>query len=181
MTATTYTIILKAYLTTITTTITYIALASRELPPDDVRCNDELELDDDGGLVNTEERVQEAMQSLPHIASEVTVTHLPTDVQERDVVSAFLSAGCGCVKKCSKQFTTEHVTSVRASCTELSNSELDMAIFGQLMASVNTSSIVSTAAGHEEDERKVHFFVPSRKVGVCSNVFAFFIAWGSSD
>ena len=69
------------------------------------------------------------MQSLLHIASEVTVTHLPTDVQERDVVSAFLSAGCGCnvqerdvvsaflsagcgcVRKCSKQFTTEHVTS----------------------------------------------------------------------
>ena len=75
-----------------------------------MRCNDELELDDDGGLVNTKKRVQEAMQSLPHIASEVTVTHLPTDVQEKDVVSTFLSAGCGCVRKCSKQFTTEHVT-----------------------------------------------------------------------
>ena len=111
------------------------------------------------------------MQSLPHIASEVTITHLPTDVQERDVVSAFLSAECGCVRKCSKQFTTEHVTSVRASCTELSNSELDMAILGQLMASVNTSSI---AARHKEDERKnVYTSFSHQGKLVCARMFRF--------
>ena len=114
------------------------------------------------------------MQSLSHIASEVTVTHLPTDVLERDVASAFVSAGCGCARKCSKQFTTEHVTSVRASCTELSNSELDMAILRQLMASVNTSSIVSIAARHKEDERKKAYtsFSHQGKL-VCTRMFWF--------
>ena len=74
-------------------------------------------------------------------------------------------------EKCSKQFTTECVTSVRASCTELPNSELDVAIFGQLMATVNTSSTVLIAARHEEDAHKgVHFFLSSSKVGVCSTV-----------
>ena len=97
------------------------------------------------GLVNTKERVQEAMQSLPHIASEVTVMHLPTDVQERDMISTW------CARKCSTQFTTEHVMSVTASCAELSHSELDMAILGQLMASVNTNSVVSTAVRHKEN------------------------------
>ena len=55
-------------------TITCTAHASQELPPDDARCNNELEFDDEGGLVNTEERVQEAMQSLPHIAT-ITQTY----------------------------------------------------------------------------------------------------------
>ena len=106
--------------------------------------------------MSTKEQVQEAVLSLSHIARMVTITHPSTDVQERDLITNFLSTGRGCVIKCSSQFTTEHVTSVRASCTELSHSKLDMTILGQLMAFVNTSSIVSTAARHKEDECKAY-------------------------
>ena len=61
--------------------------------------------------MNTDERVQEAMQSLPHLAEEVTITSLPT---EDELICAFVSSGCGCNKKCSSQFTVEYVTSVRS-------------------------------------------------------------------
>ena len=44
--------------------------------------------------MNTDERVQEAMQSLRHITGVVDITHLSTDVQERDLITTFpLDAG----------------------------------------------------------------------------------------
>ena len=133
-----------------------------------------LEVDDEGGLVNTDERVQEAKQSLPHLAEEVTITSLPTDIEENELICAFVSSGCGCNKKCSSQFTVEYVTSVRSCCTELTHSELDMAIMGQLAAFVNTGSQVSTAARHKEGERKkayTSFFHQGKPI--CSRTFQF--------
>ena len=124
--------------------------------------------------MNTDERVQEAMQSLPHLAEEVTITSLPTDVKEDELICAFVSSGCGCNKKCSSQFTVEYVTSVRSCCAELTHSELDMAIMGQLAAFVNTGSQVSTAARHKEGERKkayTSFFHQGKPV--CSRTFQF--------
>ena len=62
----------------------------------------ELDDDDESGLVDTEERVSEALRHLHSIADEVTITSLPTDLAEEDLVSKFMSTGCGCVKRCSK-------------------------------------------------------------------------------
>ena len=93
------------------------------------------------------------MDGLHSIANEVTITSLPTDIAEKERVSGIMTSGCGCNKRCSQQFSLEYVTSVRASCTELSHSELDMAILGQLMANMNSSSTVSTSARHKESER----------------------------
>ena len=90
--------------------------------------------------MNIDERVREAMQSLPGIAEEVS---LPTDIEENELIASFVSQGCGCNKKCCSQFTREYVTSVCACSTELSHGELDMAIMGQLLAYTNTSSEVS--------------------------------------
>ena len=92
----------------------------------------------------------------------------------RDLTSTFLSTGCRYVRKCSTEFTSERVMSVRASCAELSHSELDIAILGQLMASVNTSSIVSMAACHKEDEHKKAFTSFSHQGNpVCIRMFWF--------
>ena len=114
--------------------------------------------------------MQEAMQSLPRLPEVVTITSLPTDVKEDELICAFVSSGCGCNKKCSSQFTVEYVTSVR--CAELTHSELDMAIMGQLAAFVNTGSQVSTAARRKEGERKktyTSFFHQGKPV--CSRTF----------
>ena len=124
--------------------------------------------------MNTDERVREAMQSLPGIADEVTITSLPTDIEENELIASFVSQGCGCNKKCCSQFTQEYVTSVRACSAELSHGELDMAIMGQLLAFTNTSSEVSTTARHKESERKksyTSFFHQGKPV--CSRMFQF--------
>ena len=124
--------------------------------------------------MNTNERVREVMQSIPDITEEVTITSLPTDMEESEVIASFMSQGCGCNKKCNSQFTTEYVTSMRATCAELSHSELDMAILGQLSAFVNTSAEVSTASRHKESERKKSYtsFLHQGKP-VCSRMFQF--------
>ena len=41
--------------------------------------------------MNTDERVREAMQSLPGIADEVTITSLPTDIEENELIASFVS------------------------------------------------------------------------------------------
>ena len=132
---------------------------------------DEVENDEECGLVNTNERVCEVMQSIPDITEEVTITSLSTDMEES---ATFMSQGCGCNKKCNSQFTTEYVTSARATCPELSHSELDMAILGQLSAFVNTSAEVSTASRHKESEPKKSYtsFLHHGKP-VCSRMFQF--------
>lgn len=106
--------------------------------------------DEQGGVVNTDETVHEAMAALHTISDEVTISSLPTDEAERELISHFWTSGCGCNKvsgkPCRSQFSLEYLTFVRESCLELSHSELDMAIMGQLVAGMNTSSTVSAVS-----------------------------------
>lgn len=118
--------------------------------------------------------MNEVLGGLHTIADEITITSLPTDQAEKDLVSAFMASGCGCIKQCSKQFSVEYMTSVRESCAKLTNTELDMAILGQLMASTNTSTSVSTVARHQEAERQraYTYFLHQGKI-VCASTFRF--------
>ena len=74
--------------------------------------------------------------------ADVGIEERQVDIDERASVTALLEATCGCKKgnssrPCSAQFTSDHVLSVRASCSELTRSELDMVVMGQLMAGMN--------------------------------------------
>ena len=108
-------------------------------------------------LVDTEERVQEALQGLHRVASVVTITSRPTDTEEV-TVSTFMTTGCGCRKvkgaPCFQQFSLSYIEEFRASCVELTPAELDMVIMGQLMAGMNTSDTVSTIARHKDDDHE---------------------------
>ena len=62
-------------------------------------------------------------------------------------------AGCGCKKggdgkQCCTQLSREDILSARQSCAELTRSELDMVILGQLRAHTNSSTGVVTASRH---------------------------------
>ena len=72
-------------------------------------------------------------------------------------------------------FSTEYVASFRESCVQLSHSELDMAILGQLSASVNTSKRVSIEAGHKDTEREKSYssFIHQGKP-ICKAMFCLF-------
>ena len=93
-------------------------------------------------------------------------------------MSEFMTSGCGCAKakgqQCLRQFSPEYVKSVRESCAELTWGELDMVILGQLMASVNTSTTVSTTARHEasECEKSCTIFTHQGKP-ICTRMFRF--------
>lgn len=138
--------------------------------------------DDDGEtapseLVDTEERVQEALQGLHRIAFVVTITSQPTDTEEV-TVSTFMTTGFGCRKvkgaPCFRQCSLSYVEEFRASSAELTPAELDMVIMGQLMAGMNTNDTASTIARHKGDDREKCYttFTHQGKL-VCIRMFKF--------
>ena len=83
----------------------------------------------------------------PVIAGEtdVGIEERQVDIDERAMVMAMLKSTCGCKKglssqPCSTQFSADHLMSFRSSCSELSRSELDMVVMGQLMAGMDDTS-----------------------------------------
>ena len=50
------------------------------------------------GVVNVDERVQEALAAVHTISSEVNISIRPTDQAEGELISDFLTSGCGCKK-----------------------------------------------------------------------------------
>ena len=105
--------------------------------------------------MDTEACVLEVVQGLHTMTDEISITPLPTDKMEEQLLSQFMSSGCGCSKadgkQCYQQFSAEYIKSVRASCAELTRCELDMVILGQLIACLDTGTTVSTASRHNKE------------------------------
>ena len=137
------------------------------------------ESDEEGDGMSTDQQVQEALQNLTS-ARDIQVLLRPCDTEEEEMVAQFASAGCGCSKKCSSQFSVDYVPDIRAQCYDLTHSELDMVLLGQLMASTNTSEKVVVESGHLEAERKRAYttFYHAGKV-VCGKTFRFLHTVGS--
>ena len=102
---------------------------------------------------STEQQVQEALQNLPS-ARDIQMQLRPCDKTEDVMVAQFASAGCGCSKKCSSQFSLKYIRDMRAECYDLTHTELDMVLLGQLVASTNTSGKVVVESGHLGKERQ---------------------------
>ena len=101
-----------------------------------------------------------------------------SDEQETDTVRHFMANGCGCQRlngrPCSQQFTTEYVLEVRSFCLELSRSELDMVLLGQMMASMNFSNTIGTESRHAETTRqRPRTFHSHQGKAVCAQTFRF--------
>ena len=92
----------------------------------------DLESDKEHQQLTTEQQV-EALQNLSPISQCDRVD--TTEV----LIAQFASEGCGCSRKCSAQFSINHLRDIRAQCYELSHDELDMVLLGQLKASCNDS------------------------------------------
>lgn len=73
---------------------------------------------------------------------------------EEELVAQFASAGYGCSKKCSHQFSLAYIRNMRAQCNDLAHNELDMVLLGQLVAATNTSEKVVVESGHLERKRQ---------------------------
>ena len=92
----------------------------------------------------TEFLVEEAMTRLPNI-SEVSIELRPCDVDETGMVQQFMQRGCGCRKwdgkPCSQQFLIDYVKNTRLAFMDLSSTELDLLVMGQLLATTNTTNL----------------------------------------
>ena len=142
-------------------------------------CGDADESGEEAGPMDTDMRISEAMQCVRNNADDIITTSLPTDTLEHELVTQFMTSGCGCKKargtQCYQQFSQEYVTFMRQSCAELTHFELDMAILGQIAASVNTSATVSTIKAHHKEadrERGYSSFTHQGKP-VCHKMFRF--------
>ena len=72
--------------------------------------------------------------SFPTIsAAEISDIRLE-DIKEADLITEFTESGCECTTQCSKLFSRSHYECMRNQCVELSKENLDMVMFGQIMA-----------------------------------------------
>ena len=118
-------------------------------------------------------RIESALQNLS-CARDVQLELRPCDAMEEQLVTQFAMAGCGCNKKCSSQFSADYFHDMRAQCYDLSHSELDMILLGQLLASTNSSNRVVVTSGHlERDRKKQYTTYHHAGKAVCGKTFRF--------
>ena len=107
------------------------------------------------------------------------IEHRQLDIDESATVTVMMTATCGCHKgaasrPCSSQFLVDHFTAVRASCSELTRSELDMAIMGQLMAGMNNDQTTNTSSSHKATNRqRASLSLYHQGKPICEKVFCF--------
>ena len=104
------------------------------------------------------------------------------DLEEESKIDHFYSTTCGCLKACIKQFTHEHVKLTRANAAQLSRSDLDMALLGQVMASTHCSQLQQNVTDDPDTHIKrnrncVIFYHQGKKFA--GTLFCFSIALGS--
>ena len=92
---------------------------------------------------------------------------------------------CGCKKSvgsqpCSSQFSTDHLLSVGASCSELTRSELDMVVMGQLMAGMNDDSSTNPHSRNREDRQRASYTLHHQGKQVCEKMFRFLHSIGDT-
>ena len=100
--------------------------------------------DDDQRVVNVGKRVHEAMTGVRTISGEVTISSLPTDDSERELISGFVMSRCGCNKAsgkpCSMQFSKEHLVSVRV--PNLKYEHIQLPYFSKMRVDLATQVIL---------------------------------------
>ncbi len=142
--------------------------------------------DDDGGGADPLEAVLARIPPDTTVAPPVPSCPGPMDlsVKEEEDVTSFMGDTCGCTlgngSPCSKQFTVTHVTKMRMTSMELTRSELDMALLGQISACTNHSDGVVVESRHTAAGRKKIYsnYIHQGKP-VCPRFFRFLHAVGT--
>ena len=107
---------------------------------------------------------------------DVGIEERQVDVDERTIVTTFT---CGCKKglesqPCSSMFSADHLVSVRGSCFELTRSELDMVVMGQMMAGMNNDTSTNSASRHLSRKRqKTASIFHHHGKQICEKMFRF--------
>ena len=117
--------------------------------------------------------MHEVMKHLISGQADVDIEERQVDIDERASMVAMTETTCDRRKgigsrPCSSQFSTDHLISVRASC-----SELDMVVMGQLMAGMNDSRTTSHHRNRERDRQRAAYTFHHQGKQVCEKMFRF--------
>ena len=129
--------------------------------------------------MDTEEHVHEVMTQVMSSAADVDIEERQVDIDEKACVTAMMDATCGCKKgagsqPCSSLFIPDHVLSVRASCSELTRSELDMVVMGQLMAGMDNDTTTNTLSRNvAKDRQRASYSFYHQGKPICEKMFRF--------
>lgn len=76
------------------------------------------------------------------------------DKKERELIESFVNDGCGCKEKCSCTFDAATFMKIRAECAELTRSELDLFLMGQLMCVTHDNDEIRLHSRHQPQSRR---------------------------
>ena len=85
------------------------------------------------------------------------------DRNEKEKIDYFFETRCGCGSyrngPCSRAFSVDHYEFIRSQCQALDHLTLDFVIFGQIMASISTSTTIQHRGHQVKDREKIrtHF------------------------
>lgn len=89
----------------------------------------------------------------------------------------FVQKTCGCLKwkgkPCSSQLSAEYLGDTRSACFELQKNELDLLIHGQLLASPNSCSDVTTNNRSPTPRERTHTGYCHQGQVICATTFRF--------
>ena len=89
-----------------------------------------------------------------HQSVSVPVEERDLDQKENEVIESFMNDGCGCKEKCSSMFDAATSLRIRAECAELTRSELDLFVMGQLMSVTHDGEEIRLNSGHQPQSRQ---------------------------
>lgn len=96
------------------------------------------------------------------------------DDEENDLVKEFQQKGCGCVAECSKKYSISDLLTFRGDCRELTRTELDLVIMGQLTACMRVDNSVGRTHKHKETSRvRGHISYTHQGWNICASTFRF--------
>ena len=113
-------------------------------------------------------------------ACDISVTMCPLDIKEEDLVKTFADHGCKCTlgpnkSPCCRLFAVDHYLSLRCAFAELTHTELDMMVMGEIMSTCFHSPKASGQSSSPTAVKTTHNFQHSyhHDHRVCQPTFLF--------
>ena len=104
------------------------------------------------------------------------------ELEERSI-AWFAESGCSCKHfnggPCCKLFSVSHYREVRDQCRDLTRSELDLVVMGQLLA-LTHSGHMTQAKKHTPKERRSFTYIQHVRHTICTKTFCFLHTIGQS-
>lgn len=111
---------------------------------------------------------------------DVSVTMRPLDIEEEELAKTFADHGCKCTlgpnkSPCCQLFSVDHYLSLRCAFAELTHTELDMMVMGEIMSTCFHSPQASGQSSSPTADKMTHNFQHFYHHGhrVCQPTFLF--------